>query len=202
MRRVPEPLPFDWSMRTVDSARITVEEADDGRFVQTVEHAVIPGVTAAMVLWYLERVDQEVAWRGRRALAYRLWHPVDHIHFARRGAFGPGDEWHIVEAFGANPHYWMEALFHVTKLDETGFTMEIRKFGRPVAVMDEQWEATPDGLQWTVSQTIGTTGPLLGPVSRAIRRRRAPMLAAWPRHNVEEVGNLEHFLPALHAELT
>lgn len=188
-------------MRTPDSARITVEELDDGRLVQKIEHAVVRGVTPAMVLWYLEHIDEVLTWRGQVALAYRFWHPVDHIHFRRRGAFGPGDEWHIVEAFGADPRLWMEALFRVTKLDGTGFTMEIRKLGRPVAVMDERWEVTADGLRWTVEQTIGAPGAVLGPLTRAIRRRRAPMLTAWQRHNVEEVGNLEHFLPELHAEL-
>jgi hypothetical protein len=29
-----------------------------------------------------------------------------------------------------------------------------------------------------------------------------PMLEAWLRHNVEEVGQLEHILPGLYAEST
>lgn len=199
-RRIPPPIPIDWAMRTPETARIAVHELADGRLRQTIEHAPLPGVTADMVLWYLERVDQDMIWRGRRALAYRFWHPVDHISFERLGEFGVGDRWHITEAFGGDPRFWMEAVFDVTKLDESGFRMEIRRLRRPVVVMDERWEHTADGLRWTVHQTVGTVGPVLGAVSGVLRRRHAAMLNAWQAHNVQEVGNLPHFLPELHAE--
>jgi hypothetical protein len=63
----------------------------------------MPGVTPEMVLWFLERVDRDIEFRGVKTLAYRLWHPRDHIHFERREKFGPGDTWHVVEAFQARP---------------------------------------------------------------------------------------------------
>jgi hypothetical protein len=84
--KIPEPIPIDWTMRTLDSAKLTVRELPDGRFEQTIEH------------------------------------------------------------------------------------------------------------------TIGSTGKVLGPVSRFMRRRAMPMLVAWRRHNVEEAGNLPMFLPELCAE--
>ncbi len=49
---------------------------------------------------------------------------------------------------------------------------------------------------------IGTAAPVLRSlVNGVIRRWRFTdaMGPAWLRHNVEEVGNFEHFLPALYA---
>lgn len=42
-----------------------------------------------------------------------------------------------------------------------------------------------------------------GPVNRYLNRRRFPhhMAHAWLKHNIEEVGLLEHLLPILHPDL-
>jgi hypothetical protein len=46
---------------------------------------------------------------------------------------------------------------------------------------------------------LGGRSRLLAPVNAYLRRRvfRPEMELAWIRHNIEEVGLLEHFLPAL-----
>jgi hypothetical protein len=198
--QIPEPLAIGWQMRTLDSAKISARSLDDGRFRQTVEHAPLPGVTPAMCLWYLEHVDRQLTWRGRTALAYRFWHPRDHIFFQRQGPFGPGGRWHIVEAFGADRRFLLDQVFDVTRLDGTGFTMEVRKLGHTVAVIDERWQVTPAGLAWTVEQTVGSAAPGLRAVTRRVVRYRMAFLERWRQHNVEEAGNLPHFLPELYAQ--
>ena len=57
-------------------------------------------------------------------------------------------------------------------------------------------------LQWQFGNEVGTTawfGRLA--FNRIIRPRIFPknMARAWLRHHVEEIGNLEHFLPELYA---
>lgn len=197
-RQIPGPLAIGWPMRTPDSAKISAGVLDDGRFHQTVEHAPLPGVTPAMCLWYLERLDRTLTWRNHTALGYRFWHPRDHIFFARRGPFGPGGRWHIVEAFGADRRFLLDQVFHVTRLGDTGFTMEVRKLGHPVAVINERWQPAPAGLAWTVEMTVGSTAPGLHAVTRRIVRHRMAFLHRWRRHNVEEAGNLPQFLPELY----
>ena len=197
--QIPEALPVGWQMRALDTARITVGYLEDRRFRQRVEHAPLPGVTPAMCLWYLERVDHQLTWRGHTALAYRFWHPRDHIFFQRRGSFGPGDRWHIVEAFGADRRFLFDQVFDVTRLDETGFTMEVRRLGRPVVVADERWRPTAAGLCWTVEMTVGSSEPGLRTIVRAVVRRRMAFLERWRQHNVEEAGNLPYFLPEVYA---
>ena len=114
------------------------------------------------------------------------------------GSFGPGDRWHIVEAFGADRRFLLDQVFDVTRLDETGFTMEVRRLGRPVVVADERWRPTAAGLCWTVEMTVGSPEPGLRMIVRAVVRRRMAFLERWRQHNVEEAGNLPYFLPELY----
>jgi hypothetical protein len=48
---------------------------------------------------------------------------------------------------------------------------------------------------------VGLSSAFLRPISGALLRRRFSdaKAEAWLKHNVEEVGNLPHFLPKLHA---
>ena len=79
--QIPEALTVGWQMRALGTAGITAGYLEGGRFPQHVEHAPLPGVTPAMCLWYLERAGRPLTWRRHTALAYRFWHPRDHIFF-------------------------------------------------------------------------------------------------------------------------
>jgi hypothetical protein len=197
-RTIPEPLPFDWTMRATASAKISVRELEDGRLEQTIEHAPLPGVRPEMLLWMLEHMGQQIEWRGHRCIVYRCWHPIDHIDFEVLGPFGPGCRFHIVEAFQARSEYLMDQVFHVPKLDRTGFRLELRKLGRLVASMDEDWEERPEGMGYRVRQTVGFTTPVLRTLNRTMLRRKRALLDAWLLHNVQEVGSLPHVLPDLY----
>jgi hypothetical protein len=199
--KIPEPLAIDWQMRDVSSARITVRELDDGRQQRIIQHAPLPGVKPEMMVWFLKNIDRtDLEWRGHRLLAYRYWHPCDHIYFKILGKPGAGCRFHLVEAFQANPKYLIEAVFDVPKLDNSGFRLELRRFGNLIATMDEDFGVTPDGMHYKVTMTLGSTKPIVGAVTRFGRRYVvAKQLDAWHQHNVEEVGNLPHILPDLYA---
>ena len=196
---IPEPLPFDWEMRDISSARITVRTLHDGRLEQVIEHAPLPGVTPEMMLWMLANMGREIEWRGQRCLLYRCWHPVDHIHFAVLGPVGPGCRFHIVEAFQGRPEYLQDFVYDVPKLDRTGFRLELRRFGVLLGSADETWEERPGGMGWHVRQVVGMTTPLVRTLNSALLRQKAGMLKAWLVHNVQEDGNLRHVLPDLYA---
>jgi hypothetical protein len=63
---IPEPLPVDRPMQTLDSA-VSSGFLTDGRFCRTVQHGSLPGVVPAMRLWFLERVDRQTTWHGLTA---------------------------------------------------------------------------------------------------------------------------------------
>jgi hypothetical protein len=199
--KIPRPISIDWQMREVSSANIVVRELEDGRQQRIIQHAPLPGVKPEMMVWFLHNIDRtDLRWRGYRLLAYRYWHPRDHVYFKILGQPGQGCRFHIVEAFQANPNYLMDAVFNVPKLDDSGFRLEIYRLGSLVFVADEEFADSPEGMRYKVTVTVGSTNPVLGPITRLMRRHFLnERLDAWHRHNVEEVGNLPHFLPELYA---
>lgn len=187
-------------MRDLSTAKVTVRDLDDGRQQRLIEHATLPGVKPHMMLWFLKHIDQHLEWRGTKMLAYRYWHPTDHIFFEILGTPGPGCRFHIVEAFQANPKYLIDITFDVSKLDLTGFRLGFRRLGQIITSMDEDFEDIPEGMRYKVTMTLGSTAPVLRTVTRLARRYvLAEKLDAWHLHNVQEVGNLPHFLPDLYA---
>jgi len=201
--KIPEPIPIDWAMRDLSTARIKVRELEDGREQRTIEHAPLVGVTPHMMLWFLKHIDQDLEWHRMKMIAYRYWHPRDHIFFKIMGEPGPGCRFHIVEAFQANPKYLIDITFDVPKLDLTGFRLEVRRLGHTIMSMDEAFEEIPEGMRYTVTMTLGSTAPALATITRLVRKHfLGARLDAWHRHNVEEVGNLPHFLPELYAAHT
>ena len=201
---MPEPLEVPWAtrLRPLSSAEVTTRRLDDGRLQMRVVHAPLRRLTREMFLWWMNHVDQQIEWNGRRVLAYRLWHPLDHIHFAMEGrrsdgTVGPGTRWHISEAFQRQPKWRLDGTFTVARIDEHGFQMELLKGPFVLGTSEEQWEDVPGGARWIVTATFGPTGALLAPVRRLALWHMGEMLSQWPRHNVEEGGTFEHFLEEL-----
>ena len=115
---------------------------------------------------------------------------------------GPGARFHLVEAFGANPDYLVNSVADVPKNDDTGITLSVRKFGMEVMHLEHTFTPVSGGTLYESKMHAGTKAVL----ARFLVNRSAlprlfsePMGRAWLKHNVEEVGNLEFFLPALYA---
>jgi hypothetical protein len=95
-------------------------------------------------------------------------------------------------------------LSRIERLDEGGFEHRPQLHGIPVARMAYSFEAVHGGTLYRNSLTVGFEGwlgKLLNPLIRAFafdtERGRA-----WVKHNVEEVGQFEEFLPELYAAET
>jgi len=208
MRKRPELLPprtIDWEMRPLSSAKTAIRTLDDGRLELTISHARLPGVTPAMLHWWFRTASETMEWKGKTCPRYHVWHPVDHISLTvvRRspdGTVGPGSRFHIVEAFGGNPDFMVDQVVDVPRLDEGGISLEVRALGQPVMQLSHTFTPEGDGTRYDTRMLLGATG-FLRPVAALMRRRRFPpeKARAWLKHNVEEVGNLPHFLPALYA---
>src|SRR5712692_5854174 len=147
--KIPEPLQIDWTMRHVSTANLTTHELGDGRRQFILEHAPLPDVRPEMLVWFLKHAASrtDLPWRGHKGvLAYRYWHPFDHVSFQVLGKPGPGCEFRIVEAFQANPKHLSERVYHVPKLDPTGLRLEIHVLGSVVFSSDEDFWESPAGM--------------------------------------------------------
>jgi len=205
-REAPQPLDIRWTCKPVESARCGLEILSDGRIHCWIEHEVVRGVTPKMLVWWFQHLEGDIVVGGKRFSRYRVWHPRDHIaiEYSRRnpdGSISVGCVIHLTEMLGANPDYLVDVHSEITKLDEEGFAHRPRFHGLQLAQMDYQFTETPTGTLYRNSLTVGVVG-ILGRLINPLVRRFAFDEArgrAWIRHNVEEVGNFESFLPQLYA---
>lgn len=206
---LPDPILVPWTLKPLGSARTaTLDHLGDGRMHLAIEHDLVRGVTPEMLVWWFGHMHGTMEVEGRTYPRYRVWHPLDHVEHAYvhtpPGGVGPGSVFHIHEVLGRNPVWRVDVLTDVTRLDPGGFAHRPRVHGlRGLARMDYRFERVAGGTRYVNSMTIGA------PLPRWARGVNAPLLAlafdeargrAWLRHNVEEVGSFEHFLPALYAE--
>jgi hypothetical protein len=205
-RRAPDPLAIRWTCKAVESARSGLEILRGGRIRCWIEHEIIRGVTPKMLVWWFQHLEGDIVVDGQRLSRYRVWHPRDHIaiEYSRHnpdGSIGVGSVIHLTEMLGANPDYLIDVHTKITKLDEQGFAHRPRFHGLRLARMDYEFAETPEGTLYRNSLTVGVAG-ILGRLINPLIRRFAFDEArgrAWIKHNVEEVGNFESFLPRLYA---
>jgi hypothetical protein len=199
------PRPIDWEMRPVSSAETSVRTLDDGRKELMIRHKELEAVTPEMLLWWFHHLEETMEWHGAVVPRYHVWHPIDHIHFSveRRapdGSVGPGAKWHIVEAFGGNLDFLLDERPDVIRLDTGGITLEGRALGQTLLRLEHTFTSTPLGTRYETLMRVGLSSAFLRPISRALLQRRFSdaKAEAWLKHNIEEVGNLSHFLPKLY----
>ena len=174
--------------------------------ILTIEHEIVRGVTPEMLDWWFRHIGGDMQVAGRTYPRYRVWHPLDHIDWqlvaGDPGHVGLGAQFRIVEAFDRNPAWLVDSVETVAKLDETGIRLERHMLGSEVFSLEHWFEPADGGTRYRSRMDLGADtafGRLL--FNRLIR----PIVfgdimgPAWLKHNVEEVGNFEHFLPALYA---
>ncbi len=199
------PIAVPWSMKTLASAQTTVEPLPDGRMRYAIVHDVLRGVTPAMLVWWLNHMDGTVAIGDQRVPRYRAWHPIDHVAltYVRPGRdgrrFSAGARVRIQELFGARPEFAIDVVSTIDFLDETGFSHGERVLGLTVGHLAYRFTPLAGGTRYEDSLTVGIAGARR--LNGVLVKRLFPEAKgrAWLRHNIEEVGNLEHFLPALYA---
>ena len=174
--------------------------------ILTIEHDLVRGVSPAMLDWWFRHIGGEMEVEGRTYSRYRVWHPHDHIDWqlvaGNPDAVAVGARFRIVEAFDRNPAWLVDSVETVVKLDETGIRLERTVGGSTVFSLEHWFAGEHGGTRYRSRMELGAD-TVFGRVlfNRIIR----PMIfsdamgPAWLRHNVEEVGNFEQFLPGLYA---
>ena len=205
---LPTPLALPWALKPVSSADAGVERLADGRTRFWIRHDLLAGVTPRMLAWWFAHLEGDVEIGRRRYNRYRVWHPRDHVHasYARRlpdGSVGPGAAIRLREVLGRDQHHVVDVTTEIEKLDEEGYVhlpaLHVARALPPVGGlvrMEYRFTPTPRGTLYENSLTFGRaawwSAPLMAALLPAGHGER------WIRHNVEEVGLFEHFLPALY----
>lgn len=194
-------------MKPVGSARSTQTILPGGQLELTIEHDTIRGVTPTMLRWWFENLGEDMTFAGRTYPRYLLWHPRDHIHWelvqrSPSGGSGQGAYFRIVEAFAADPAYYVDSTEYVEKLDEEGISLVKRVAGVEVFRLEHRFGEVARGASYRSRMTVGmASGAPRWIFNRLVRPRvfSDAMGTAWLTHNVEEVSMFEHILPSLYA---
>ena len=206
MRRLPIPAPrrVVHPLRDVATAVTSVRELPNNRRRVTIDHEPLRDVTPATLLWWFQNIAGTMPYDGGVVARYLVWHPVDHIRWelarpAPGGGAREGACFRIVEAFGARPEYYVDSVERVEKLDETGIRLVRRLLGVKVFELSHTWSRCDGHTHYVSVMEIGAVARGFSLVNRYLTRRLFPadMADAWVVHNIEEVGLLEHILPAL-----
>jgi hypothetical protein len=160
-----------------------------------------------MLCWWFKNIDGDMYYKGKLYPKYLVWHPTDHIHWQyRNGAgekIGINSTFRIVEAFGGEKKYLIDSTEVVEKLDETGIRL-VRRIGS-IEIFSLQHDFIANGNN-TIYKSEMIVGTYTRPFSILFNYCVRPFLFtkdmgyAWLKHNIEEVGNFEFFLPNLFAE--
>ena len=209
---LPTPVQVPWRLKPVSSADSGIEVLADGRRRFWIPHDIVKGVTPRMLAWWFAHLEGDIAIGPYRYNRYRVWHPLDHVHASyawRRpdGSVGPGAAIRLREVLGRDLHHIVNVTSPIEKLDEEGFihnpALHVIPGAAPVpglARMEYTFTPTPTGTLYENSLTLGH-GSWWG---RAATRLFLPAGHGeiWIKHNVEEVGAFEEFLPALYYQET
>ncbi|MEX0954878.1 MAG: hypothetical protein WDZ83_06680 [Rhizobiaceae bacterium] len=204
---LPAPRKLPWALKPLSSADTALRYDRRGRMVMTITHQLLAGLTPEMVAWWFRNIGGEMEVDGRFLNRYLVWHPHDHIRWELAnslpdGRIGVGSRFRIVEAFGADPRFYLDIIDTVIRLDAGGITLVNRDIaGIEITRLNHDFIATEGGTLYRSTLTVGIGLPLLCRlVNPLIHRFVFPeaMGRAWLRHNVEEVGLLEHIIPRLY----
>jgi quinoprotein glucose dehydrogenase len=201
----PRNLP--WPLRDASSAETSHEILPDGRIHISIRHRPLPGVTPEMLAWWYRVLPiSEVDFDGARRPLYHVFHPSEHGRIwieapAADGQPGVGAGGIVARYEWFGP-YDSEGAARVVELSPRRFVVRPLVAGLGFGEMRHEWDRSPDGATYTVDSVIGVDWPLIGSLVNGLLRRYVygdAMIREWQRHQIEEVGLLPHFLPALYA---
>jgi hypothetical protein len=200
--------PHFWDYPKLSEAIYKTEIMGDGKILIELQHPILKGVSPEMVSWWYKNLASgKAVMKGQSYDFYHLFHLTEHgqthvVEAATDGSSGMGKGALVYrqERFGT---YLSKGLGRVESFDASGFVvipvMGPLHFGR----IEHHFKAQDGGTLYRVKTILGSDAPVIGPLlSLYIRTKQFPpeVVHEWIRHQVEEVGSLPHFLPALYLE--
>lgn len=210
---------YRFQMRTVDSARVHTGERVDGRLEARIAHAPLRGITSEMLVWWFENfadgadaIEDDLSTRKTARVGdtdvplYWLWHPIDHFMVrmtkqAPNGAPGLSEGAKVTLKETILETIEMNGL--IDGMSRDGVHLTLMRGPLRVGDLRHTFVDTENGLEYRSRLIAGSTIPGVGKVLNSVVKRSVftpAMLKRWLQHNVEEVGNFEHFLPQLYGQ--
>lgn len=202
----PRDLP--WNLPDHRLADKGYEYLPDGRIRVITHHLPLPDITPEMLAWFYQQLPiSTVDLNGINYPLYHLFHPSEHgrlwvAEAAPDGTPGMAQGATIVreEWFG---QFDSRGRARIAEYSNEGFVAVAYIAGIAMGVVQHRYSVVNGETRYTVQATLGTDLPVLGTLLNAYLRHRVftpEMIGEWTRHQIEEVGSLVHFLPALYQQ--
>jgi hypothetical protein len=202
------PIKLPWQIQDTNLAQTNYQYLDNGQILITITHLPLIDITPKMLTWFYKNLPISTVQIGQEIFPwYQIFHPSEHqsiniLQPTTDGSSGLG------VAVGAliEKKQWFRSYNSLTTervmaFSEQGMTLKPELAGLSFAQVEHLFIKTKTGTQYQVSSLIGSDLPIIGPVINLIIRYKIlpeDMLKQWIRHQVEEVSNLNAFLPKLY----
>ncbi len=198
--------------KSIDTSRVTQSTKPNGVRVVDIEVETMAGLTTEMMVWWFHHFDRMTTWNGAdftgpARLAYRVWHPRDHIfvsqlspgHDPSVGGCAEGATVRIQEKILCKHDF--DATARVAQCDEENLDLHGHLGPLRMVRIEHLWKNVDGGCDMTLRLEVGADVPIIGRLINWVFRRFVmpdEMLSDAAQHGTEEFGNLENFLPQLY----
>lgn len=222
---MPDKRDYGWKLKETSSTHFAIQEKENGQFCVVLNHSLLRGVTAEMLLWWFQNfafmkvtLDDIEGYENKSVPTYLLWHPSDHRNAEVKANSEPydkakaGDIIHIQEAMQYLKYQWkypVNKKLNVFYCDKDGWAMglKIPVFGEAMILSIHFQDVIENneiiGAHYHYEVVMGVNGNniLSKTLNKLITRElNTDFFSAWHLHNTIEVGTFENFLPALYAQ--
>lgn len=202
----PRRLP--WAVPDYRQAQFAHETLPDGRVRLAITHLPLAGVTPEMLAWWYQILPiATVEIEGSVYPMYHIFHLTEHGRLWLKEPASDGRPGMGVGALVARQEWFgqfdSEGAGRIAEFSAQGIVFKPEAAGVQLGELRHRFEATPTGSHYRVDSLIGVQWPLVGPAVNWLLRTTTftePMLREWERHQIEEVGMLQHYLPRLYAQ--
>jgi hypothetical protein len=210
----PRQLPWTSSstISNVNNTQTNYQYLDNGQLLIEIPHVLLIEplikITPQMLHWFYQNMPAstvQISKRQQRLSWYQIFHPSEHgvIHLLESDEMGikktdTGTLMQKEEWFGP---YYKQGTERIILLSDQGMKVQFELAGLTFGHSEHVFIQTSGGSQYKIRTTIGSDLPIIGPIINVILRYKMfpkPMLEHWIRHQVEEISNLNAFLPPLY----
>lgn len=199
-----------WTMRTVDSAGIRITHINEYQVRATIEHKTLARITPDMMCWWFNNVEGKCEYEGVSYSRFQLWHPIDHldckisVHPKKTGR-SSNTKIRMVETV-KNPdysslRYSLKRVVYMSQVNNQELNLIIMEFPGIETEIRHSFHSVPGGCRCITTIEVRMSSRLGKLYLQKVQRKSVQHLLINKlnlAHCVEEIGNLEFFLPGLY----
>ena len=214
VRSKPKQLPWGSQGTASIAAKTNIQTnyqyLDNGQLLIEISHAPLIDITPKMLHWFYQHLPVSSVQLGSQTIPwYQILHTYEHNLMtvlepknintkALTNKNITAELLHKEEWFGP---YNSQGDERVISMSEQGIIVNLELAGLTFGEIHHNFAQIPEGTQYKVNAIIGSDLPIISPIINLIIRYKLfpePMIKHWIKHQVEEVNNLNAFLPQLY----